>query len=53
MLKEKTPDLLALLTTHLGGGGGGNAPMVPIVSWPPTLVPPHPSASKVAKKKRK
>ena len=50
MLKEKMPDLLALLTTHFGGG---DAPMVPIVSRPPTLVPPHPSASKVAKKKRK
>lgn len=49
VLKEKTPDLLALLTAHVGG----NAPVVLVVSRPSTLAPPHPSASKVAKKKRK
>ena len=38
VLEEKTPDLLALLTAH----AGGNAPAVPVVPRPPTLVSPHP-----------
>lgn len=34
-LEEKTSDLLALLTAHVGA----NAPIVPVVPRPPTLAP--------------
>ena len=49
VLEEKTPDLLALLTTHTKG----NASMVPIIPRPPTLAPSHTSTVDVLKKKRK
>ena len=35
VLEEKMPDLLMLLTSY----ARRYAPMVPIVSWPPTLAP--------------
>lgn len=49
VLEGKTPDLLALLTAHVGG----NASVVPIVPRPPTPAPPHPSATEAVEKKRK
>ena len=44
VLEEKTLDLLALLTTHVGG----NSPVVPIIPRPPT-----PAPAQAVKKKRK
>lgn len=49
VLKEKMPDLLALLTTH----AGGNAPMVSIVPRPPTPVLSHTFVVAAFEKKRK
>ena len=49
VLKEKTSDLLALLTAHIGG----NAPIVLVVPQPPTPISPHPFIVEVAEKKRK
>ena len=49
VLEEKTPDLLALLTTH----AGDDSPVVPIVPRPPTPAPAHATTAKVIKKKRK
>ena len=49
VLEEKTPDLLALLTTY----AGGNTLVVPVVTWPPTPAPIHTSVVDAPKKKRK
>ena len=49
MLKEKTPDLLALLTTY----NRGNDLVVPIVHRPLTPAPSHTFAANGPKKKRK
>ena len=49
VLEEKMPDLLALLTAHIGG----DALVVPIVPRPPTLGPSHISTADAPEKKRK
>ncbi|KAK9994998.1 hypothetical protein SO802_024701 [Lithocarpus litseifolius] len=50
MVQEvKTPDLLALLTTHVGG----NAPTILVVPRPPTPTPIHASSDDAPEKKRK
>lgn len=48
MLKEKTPDLLALLTTNSVGA----SPAVSVVPRPPTTAPIHASFSDAADKKK-
>lgn len=47
--KEKTPNLLALLTAHTGG----SSLAVPVVTWPPTPTPTRTSFVEVADKKWK
>lgn len=49
VLEEKTLDLLVLLTAH----ARRDSPIVPVVHRPPTPIPPFPSHSEAAKKKRK
>ena len=49
VLEEKTPNLLALLTTH----AGGNALTIPIVPQPPTPTPIHATSDDALEKKRK
>lgn len=49
VLEEKTPDLLALLTTH----AGGNTPTVPMVPRPPAPAPTRAPSSDAIEKKRK
>ena len=49
VLKEKTLDLLALLTAH----ARGNAHVVLVVPWLPTPTLPYPSATEAIEKKRK
>lgn len=49
VLEEKTLDLLALLTAHVGG----DTLMVPIVPRPPTPAPLHTPAIDAPEKKRK
>ena len=49
VLKEKTLDLLALLTTHAEGA----SPAVLVVPRPPTPTPTHVSSGDTAGKKRK
>lgn len=49
VLEVETPDLLAPLTTHVGG----DSPMVPIVPRPPTPTLTHALTVDVAEKKRK
>lgn len=48
-LEEKTSDLLALLTAHVGA----NAPIVPVVPQPPTLAPMCAPSCDAPQKKRK
>jgi len=48
-LKEKTPDLLALLTAHAGGASQA----VPVVPRPPTSTPTVASSGDAVDKKRK
>ena len=47
--EEKTPDLFALLITHVGGF----APVVAMVPRPPTPATTHMSSADVGDKKRK
>ena len=47
--EERTPELLALLFAH----AGGDAPVVPIVPWPPTRAPSHIPTANALEKKRK
>ena len=47
--KEKTPDLLVLLTAH----AGGSSPAVAVVPRPPTPAATHVSSVDVEDKKRK
>ena len=49
VLEEKTPDLLALLTTHPGGA----FPTILVMPRPPTPTPTIASSGDVADKKRK
>lgn len=49
VLEVKTPDLLALLTAHVGG----NAPTVLVVPRPPTPAPTRAPSGDATKKKRK
>ena len=49
VLKEKTPDLLELLTAH----AGVTSPAVPVVPQPPTPAPTHSSSGDAVNKKRK
>ena len=49
VLEEKMPDLLALLTAHVGG----DTSVVPIVTWPPTPAPSHIPTADAPNKKRK
>jgi len=47
--EEKTPNLLALFTTH----AGGSSPAVAMVTWPPTPAATYTSLVDVGDKKRK
>ena len=49
MLKEKTLDLLALLTAHAGGA----SPVVPVVPQPPTPAPTRAASGDAMDKKKK
>ena len=50
VLEERTPNLLALLSTH----AKGDALVIPIVPRPPTLAPSHvPTANALEKKRKK
>ena len=49
VLEEKTPDLLALLTTH----AEGDYPAMLIIPQPPTPTPAHAATTDVTEKKRK
>lgn len=49
VLKEKTPNLLVLLTAH----AGGTSPAIPVVPRPPTPAPIRASSGDAADKKRK
>ena len=49
VLEEKTPDLLALLTTY----AGGNSPVVLVGLRPPTLAPAQVATAEKKRKKGK